>query len=979
MAEEIGFRIRTEGIKQLTSQMTELQTQITSLAAQKQVLNKQTKELTKAYQDGEISVDQYDESLSNLSAEQVENTLATNQATAAYNENRKSINDTEKATEKQSGSLAQLRIELAQSKKAWTNLSKEERENADVGGELLKTQQALDTEVRGLEKQIGVTSRNVGNYGDAVSEVTPLMGAFGGKINQVQQTLGQVKKILTKVTGATKANSVATKGAATSQTALGAATKGTAGGFNLASKAAKLFKIALISTGIGAIVVLLGSLIAAFATTQRGMDIVTRAVAPLKEIFATLFGLIQKLGLKVFDQLKAAINDPGKALKDLGEAIKKNLINRFTAAVNLVKLQGRAIVVSFKAMGLGIKKALSGVPLLGAGIDKEQLEKDLQDVKEEAIQVGKEIAQNLVQVSTGLDPDQQAALIQGGKDFAEQMAIAAERGARIAELTIEIEENEIGLNRAKEKGNRLFEEQKKIAEDTLLTDAQRIEAAKNAQKILKETEALEIDQLNRQIELAKIKTEANDTDREALKEIEELEAEKERIQAQNIAKSIELRNKENAIIKTRIAAIKKAQDDEIKRLQKLEAERDKIAEKDKERALQNELAILEIKANTLQMERELEIASVDETDQIKLEKELELQQQLTDIKLQAAQMQADALQVKEGELQEKLKQLRAASSGEETIEILKVQDQLNIAKQERERIQNQEMAVIKEENQIAQDLKQAEYQTLKDEEELTRLKAQEDFKVEVRTQALETVQAAGNALVDASNKRAARQRNIELANLNAKLENDLITQEEFEAQKLAIEKKAFNRKKALELAGIAISLAQEIASINAAAAANPSNAVTFGGAGVSQAAILTALAVGRSAVQAGIVASQSFAEGGFTGSGQGAPDSSGHKVAGVVHANEYVVPKKVLSTPQGAAAVGSLEQMRLKRPTTNVSRGFVTGGFTSAPEPVDMKAFEESITNSVVGAIEQIPVVNNATETAGIVNEVNNVQSEVNF
>jgi len=149
------------------------------------------------------------------------------------------------------------------------------------------------------------------------------------------------------------------------------------------------------------------------------------------------------------------------------------------------------------------------------------------------------------------------------------MRIAAERGAEIAELTIEIEENEIGLNRAKEKGNRLFEEQKKIAEDTLLSDAERIKAAQEAQRILKETEKIQIDQLDRRIKLAKLETEANDTDRETLKEIQDLEAEKEALVAQSITKSIELRNKENAIIKTRIAAVKKAQDDELKRLQKL--------------------------------------------------------------------------------------------------------------------------------------------------------------------------------------------------------------------------------------------------------------------------------------------------------------------------------------------------------------------------------------------------------------------------
>ena len=88
-------------------------------------------------------------------------------------------------------------------------------------------------------------------------------------------------------------------------------------------------------------------------------------------------------------------------------------------------------------------------------------------------------------------------------------------------------------------------------------------------------------------------------------------------------------------------------------------------------------------------------------------------------------------------------------------------------------------------------------------------------------------------LTDIAQQKADREKDIELANLNAKLENGVINQAQFEAEKLKIEKDAFKKKKRLELANVAIALATEIANIQAAAAANPLNAVTFGSAGLS--------------------------------------------------------------------------------------------------------------------------------------------------
>ena len=244
---------------------------------------------------------------------------------------------------------------------------------------------------------------------------------------------------------------------------------------------------------------------------------------------------------------------------------------------------------------------------------------------------------------------------------------------------------------------------------------------------------------------------------------------------------------------------------------------------------------------------------------------------------------------------------------------------------------------------------------------------------------IEVANAAATALVDVAGRKAEREKDIELSNLDAKLENGLITQQQFEDKKLEIEKKAFKQKKRLELANIAIALATEIANIQTAAAANPLNSVTFGGAGLTQSSVLTGVAIAKSAVQAGIVASQSFAEGGYTGGGVGSPDATGFRQAGVVHEGEYVVPKNVLESNGGSRLVGALESMRNNRPQPYLGAGFANGGFSSGGSGLDINGLRDEISSAVISSIGSIQVVNVATETTTQANRVNNIQSEATF
>lgn len=80
-----------------------------------------------------------------------------------------------------------------------------------------------------------------------------------------------------------------------------------------------------------------------------------------------------------------------------------------------------------------------------------------------------------------------------------------------------------------------------------------------------------------------------------------------------------------------------------------------------------------------------------------------------------------------------------------------------------------------------------------------------------------------------------------------------------------------------------------------------------------------------------------FADGGFTGAGiYSDPSRPGHRVAGVVHDNEYVAPRHVVSDPLGSYYVSQLETIRRQK------GGFAGGGMTTG------SSFSPAIRNEVI-------------------------------
>lgn len=97
----------------------------------------------------------------------------------AINAASSAIQEANKSTQANNGSIASMRQELSHLTKQYDSLSAEQRNNADIGGALKSRINELTDELKGLESATGRNQRNVGNYTQSILEATKGMGGLG--------------------------------------------------------------------------------------------------------------------------------------------------------------------------------------------------------------------------------------------------------------------------------------------------------------------------------------------------------------------------------------------------------------------------------------------------------------------------------------------------------------------------------------------------------------------------------------------------------------------------------------------------------------------------------------------------------------------------------------------------------------------------------------------------------------------------------
>ncbi len=442
-----------------------------------------------------------------------------------------------------------------------------------------------------------------------VNNLKPGTEAFVKKSADLQKVSGRMKDVRGQINGVTGANNMAVE-SFLQYVPFGPQLGMLARSFNTVTGSTKTFGLALKAIPILALIGVIATLVNWFMQSQEAMDALTSVTRPVVAIFQRLIGVGQQLMSGVFGKLKEAINDPIGALKELGQVLLDNVINRFKA---------------FGVAGRAIMKILDG------------------EFKEGF----KELGNSVIQFNTGIT-DAIDKMADAGETMVGWAKEGIEVGTRLDELQKSIERTEINLTTARARLNKAYQEGKEAAQDLSLSEAERLKGAREAQDAQNKLLDMEQHFLDLKIEKMKIEHGLNDTSRADELELAKLEAERTEFAANAARRRASAKALENTVVKQIAAEQKKMDDEERKREEKRleELEQKRLEDLEKETEFRRSIEDLTLAIMDEGLEKEL--AKMDLETQRKIEK-------LTGTETQIAE-QKKLLLEKQGKEEEAIKQ-----------------------------------------------------------------------------------------------------------------------------------------------------------------------------------------------------------------------------------------------------------------------------------------------------------------------------------
>lgn len=110
----------------------------------------------------------------------------------------KALSLNEKTTQSNSGSINDMRAQLAAATVAYNSLSKEQRENSEVGGKLQSDIKGISDALKDQEGAIGDNRRNVGNYAGALAELKAELKAYKGEMTGLDADSARYQELAEK-------------------------------------------------------------------------------------------------------------------------------------------------------------------------------------------------------------------------------------------------------------------------------------------------------------------------------------------------------------------------------------------------------------------------------------------------------------------------------------------------------------------------------------------------------------------------------------------------------------------------------------------------------------------------------------------------------------------------------------------------------------------------------------------------------------
>lgn len=262
------------------------------------------------------------------------------------------------------------------------------------GAKAVREQEKNTKKLNTQQKQNVKTSKQLRKEGVAMIKDVRVLGlSYGGTAAQMAKLRGGFALLGRAFVSSTRLSRTQLKGVASLTKGfglLGISQRAVRGASIVFARAMNIVKIALISTGIGAIVIAFGGLIAFFTATERGADKLKQAFAGVGAAFAVIVDAGSKLGEKVFNAFTDENGDFSitTGLKNLAETIKNNVINRFKSLLVFGEAIGKLFEGEFaEAASIAKTAAIQ----LATGLDEvaqsevsDALKEMVTDMKDEA-------------------------------------------------------------------------------------------------------------------------------------------------------------------------------------------------------------------------------------------------------------------------------------------------------------------------------------------------------------------------------------------------------------------------------------------------------------------------------------------------------------------------------------------------------------------------------------------------------------------
>ena len=353
------------------------------------------------------------------------------------------------------------------------------------------------------------------------------------------------------------------------------------GGLTSVIASFKSLRVAILATGIGALLIAVTSLGQAFTRSEEGQNKFAKILGVIGSVTGNLLDLLADLGEKII----SVFEDPKQAILDFSNLIKENITNRFEGLIELIPQLGKAITLLFEG---------------------------------EFSEAGKVATDAVGKVALGVDSvtDSVGNAVDAVKEFGKEVADDAAKAAKIADQRAKAEKmaRDLIVERA-EAERKIAEIREKAADKENFTAEERIELLKEAGAISedlanKETEVARIRLQAKQVENALTKSNKADLDEEAQLKADLINKETQRLKLQKaLTAEVTTATREASAEAKAAAAEQKAIEDkkvaeEKTRLDAIQKIRDDFTDKQRQKEAETEL-------QKLALEEEKKIAELD--------------------------------------------------------------------------------------------------------------------------------------------------------------------------------------------------------------------------------------------------------------------------------------------------------------------------------------------------------------------------------